>query len=71
MAGITYREWEDTEDAYWLRQRFNLYKDRDGLMLQSLFDSINKVAAQMSYNRGFAEGYEDGFEAAEDVVHNN
>lgn len=68
MAGITYREWEDSEEAYWLRQRFNLYKDRDGLMLQSLFENINKVSALEGYNRGFAEGYDDGIEAAEDIL---
>ena len=60
MTKITYREWEDTEEAYWLRQRFNLDVSKDGLMLHALFDNINKVAAQIGYAQGFAEGYEDG-----------
>ena len=65
MTKITYREWEDTEEAYWLRQRFNLDVNKDGLMLEALFDNINKVSAQIAYVRGFEEGYDDGYKKAQ------
>lgn len=57
---MDFEQWIESEEAFWIVQRFGLSITKDGMMLQEVFNAAKAYVKDAAYEAGYEEGEQDG-----------